>query len=135
MSGTSSHEFFVNKVTVEQLFLLVDLLQVSLLSIFAPMVHTHSIIYYLRCIILETDIVKNTSKQDEHIHVSHDPPLSPSPLYIYTFRCPLLPFLSHRPLPKVAFYSRRVILWEALQRGLAGDGLWSLAGSAHGLAA
>jgi hypothetical protein len=51
----------VHKVALEQVFPRVGPLQVSLVSIFAPVVHTHSLIYHLRCIILETDsIVKNT---------------------------------------------------------------------------
>jgi hypothetical protein len=54
-------EFVVDKVAVEHVFPRVGLLQVSFVSIFAPMVHTHSIIYYLRCIILENySNVKNT---------------------------------------------------------------------------
>jgi hypothetical protein len=53
-------EFVVDKVAVEQVFPRVGLLQVSFVSIFAPMVYTHSIIYYLRYIILKNDSnVKN----------------------------------------------------------------------------
>jgi hypothetical protein len=59
----------------------------------------------------------------------HKSQLNSSLLYASVlFFVPLLPLLSHLPLPKVAFYSKRVILREALQFSPSRDGMWKVGG-------
>jgi hypothetical protein len=120
-------KFVVDKVAMKQRFL--GVLQFSLVSIFPPMPRTHLLIYHLSCIILSIDSIVKKLKNEMNTFLFPRTRHCNHPLYVsILFSVPLLPFLSHLPLPKVAFYSRRVILWEALQRGLASDGLWKLNG-------
>jgi len=65
----------------------------------------------------------------ERISVPESPLESSSLFYVSAFLFVLLlPLLSHLSLTKVTLYSRRVILWEALQFRYTTDGLWKLRG-------